>query len=129
MEYRMLIHNVQKKSSQAVSGDLLSFYVASLSAISLFFWLLTVLLIGLYALGNFQSFLDETLLSLLRGARVTAPLSMLFAIWFQLGVLVRAVFRRRGLISGSLVAIFIGGASAVAALVASFLLILFLPGV
>ncbi len=125
----MLIHNVQKKSSQAVSGDLLSFYVASLSAISLFFWLLTVLLIGLYALGNFQSFLDETLLSLLRGARVTAPLSMLFAIWFQLGVLVRAVFRRRGLISGSLVAIFIGGASAVAALVASFLLILFLPGV
>lgn len=125
----MLIHNAIKKSSQPVTGDLLSFYVASLSAIALFFWLLTVLLIGLYALGNFQSFLDETLLSLLRGARITAPLSMLFAIWFQLGVIVRAIFRRRGLVSGSVVAILIGVASAVAALAASFLLILFLPGV
>jgi len=125
----MLIHNAPKNHPQSESDKLLSLYVAGLSAVSLFFWLLTLLLIGLYVLGNFQSFLDETLLSLLRGARVTAPLSMLFALWFQVGVLARAVFRRRGLVSGSLFAVFIGVGSAAAALIVSFLLILFLPGV
>ncbi len=129
MEYRMLIRNAPTNYTQSESNDLLSLYVAGLSAVALFFWLLTLLLIGLYALGNFQSFLDETLLSLLRGARITAPLSMLFALWFQVGVLARAVVRRRGLVSGSLVAVFIGAGSAMAALIVSFLLILFLPGV
>lgn len=125
----MLIHSAIKNHHQLGTDDLLSLYVGGLSAISLFFWLLTIMLIGLYTLGNFQSFLDTTLISILRGVRTTALLSMLFAVWLQLGVLARAVFRKRGLISGSLIAVLIGCGSALTALVVSFLLVLFLPGV
>ncbi|MFN2312050.1 MAG: hypothetical protein ABR590_08345 [Spirochaetia bacterium] len=129
MDYLMLIQTAFRDRRHAESDDLLAWYVSSLSGVAQFFWLLTVMLLGLYALGNFQGFLDETLLSLLRAIRVTAFISMLFAMWFQLGVLVRALLRRRGLISGSLVALIIGVGSAVVALVVSFLLVLFLPGV
>ncbi|MCA1754040.1 MAG: hypothetical protein LC641_04925 [Spirochaeta sp.] len=107
MDYLMLIQTAFRDRRHAESDDLLAWYVSSLSGVAQFFWLLTVMLLGLYALGNFQGFLDETLLSLLRATRVTAFISMLFAMWLQVGVLVRALSRRRGLISGSLVALII----------------------
>ena len=125
----MLIQSAFRDRRRAESDDLLAWYVSSLSGVAQFFWLLTLMLLGLYALGNFQGFLDETLLSLLRATRVTACISMLFAMWFQFGVLIRALFRRWGLISGSLVALIFGVGSAVVAVVVSFLLVLFLPGV
>lgn len=124
----MTTRNSAERHPDAEPRDLLSAYVDGLSTLCFFFWALTALLLGLYGLGNFQNFLDETLLLLLRGARVTAPLSLLFAVWFQLGLVLKAVLGRGGFVLGTLTAVFLGFGAAAASLLVGFLLVLFLPG-
>ncbi len=62
---------------------------------ALFFFLLSLLVLGTYLLGNFQDFLDGSQLFLLRGLEVTLLLEVVCGALYLGALLLQAAARRR----------------------------------